>query len=516
MESAQDPAKSAGDATSSARQIRGSGLLLAGRFITIAVGFVTQVVIVRYLSKDDFGAFAYALAIVSLAASVAAFGLDKATSRFLPMYEERDQHGRVLGLVVLGVGTMLLIGIGIAVVVYVTQGALAGATDPTAAALLLILVVLAPVQALDPLATSILAALSHPRIIFIRRYVLEPIFEVAVLVFVVLTASTVVVLALGQVVAGLLGLALYGSAVVRVLRDRGYLEERVRSRFAVPWREVFSYSVPLLSSDLVLVLRGALVVVLLEAFGTTTDVADFRAVFPQARLNLVVLQSFTFLYLPLAARLVAKHDLMGLHRARAQSTAWVTLISFPLFAASALLAGQVVVLLYGEPYASSAPVLAVLSIGFFVSAVLGFAGLTLRALGSVRYIVGVDLVAAALSIVLYFAIIPTYGAVGAAAVTTVTLVLQGVAYHVGVHRAGGGATTEAGLARLAGQVVLATIALALVQALVAPPLWIGILVVGVVWILLVRLNRTLLDVADTFPEVLRIPVLGPVAARVLR
>ena len=44
-----------------ATQIRGSSLLLFGRIISTAVNVVIQVVIVRYLSKTQFGAFAYAL-----------------------------------------------------------------------------------------------------------------------------------------------------------------------------------------------------------------------------------------------------------------------------------------------------------------------------------------------------------------------------------------------------------------------------------------------------------------------
>ena len=41
------------------QQIRGSSLLLTGRLLSLAVNFATQVLIVRYLSKTDFGAFAH-------------------------------------------------------------------------------------------------------------------------------------------------------------------------------------------------------------------------------------------------------------------------------------------------------------------------------------------------------------------------------------------------------------------------------------------------------------------------
>src|SRR3954447_24269228 len=87
------PPATGGEATR--RQIRGSSLLLAGRMLSLVVNFATQVLIVRYLSKADFGAFAYGLSIVSLGEALAVLGLDKAIARFLPIYEEHGAYGKV-------------------------------------------------------------------------------------------------------------------------------------------------------------------------------------------------------------------------------------------------------------------------------------------------------------------------------------------------------------------------------------------------------------------------------------
>ena len=81
----------------SRRLIRGSSLLLFGRLLSVAANFGTQVMIVRYLSKTDYGIFAYALAIAGAGQSIAVLGLDRAVGRFLPMYDERGEHGRLLG-----------------------------------------------------------------------------------------------------------------------------------------------------------------------------------------------------------------------------------------------------------------------------------------------------------------------------------------------------------------------------------------------------------------------------------
>jgi len=63
MSSAPAEARSDAQAATS-KQLRGSSLLLAGRLLSKLVNFGVQVAIVRLLSKDDFGVFAYGLALV--------------------------------------------------------------------------------------------------------------------------------------------------------------------------------------------------------------------------------------------------------------------------------------------------------------------------------------------------------------------------------------------------------------------------------------------------------------------
>ena len=79
------------------KQVRGSSLLFAGRFLSLGINFGIQILIVRYLTKADFGAFAYALSLVSLGASIVTFGLDRSITRFIPIYEERQGVRQGLG-----------------------------------------------------------------------------------------------------------------------------------------------------------------------------------------------------------------------------------------------------------------------------------------------------------------------------------------------------------------------------------------------------------------------------------
>ena len=164
------------------------------------------------------------------------------------------------------------------------------------------LIALSPVQALDSLFGGMLAVFASPRAIFVRRHVLGPSLKLVVVLLLVYFHATVRFLAVGYLVAGALGTAMYVAALGRVLRDRGVLRQFRSTQVRVPVREVFGFRLPLVSSDVVVALRTSLVILLLEYFHSTSDVAVYRAVLPVAQLNIVVYQSFRLLFTPAAWR----------------------------------------------------------------------------------------------------------------------------------------------------------------------------------------------------------------------
>jgi O-antigen/teichoic acid export membrane protein len=147
-------------------------------------------------------------------------------------------------------------------------------------------------------------------------------------------------------------------------------------------REVFGFSVPLLATDFLQVVKGSAVVLMLEYFRTSSDVAEYRAVVPVAGLNLVVMQSFRLLYTPMAARMLPTTTAQGINALYWKTATWIALISFPVFVVTFSLAQPMTMLLFGERYANSGIVLALLSFGNYFNAALGFNTYTLRVYGA--------------------------------------------------------------------------------------------------------------------------------------
>ena len=492
---------------SARRQIRGSSLLLAGQFLSKAINFAVQVLIVRYLTKSDYGAFAYALSIVAIGESIATFGFDRAITRFVPIYHEQRNYNKMFGTIVMVIGSMLTFGFAMILLLFSFQGVVRmWINDQLAHQLLLILIFLSPIQAIDDLLIGLFAVFTSSRAIFFRKHVLSPGLKLVVVLLLTFGHSNVYFLAVGYVVSGLIGIGICTLLLWNSLSADGLLREFNLHTLDIPWREIIVFTVPLLTSDLVYVVMNAMDAVLLEYFGNTVDVAALRAVQPTAKLNQIVLTSFGVLFTPIAARLFARNDREGINNLYWQNAVWISVASFPIFVLTFSLAQPITVMLYGERYAQSALILALLSFSYYFNAALGQNGLTLKVFGVVRYLVVINVIAVIVNLGVNLLLIPYYGALGATAGTAGTLVLHNLMKQAGLRNTGIN-LFEWRYFRVYLIITLSAIGVFFIQWLTAAPPYVSVGLAGLASLVVIRLNRQLLNVQQTFPELLRIPLM---------
>jgi O-antigen/teichoic acid export membrane protein len=499
--------RSGRSAKASKKQLRGSSLLLVGRFLSKGVNFAIQVMVVGHLSKSAYGAFTYALSYVELGESLATFGLDRSVTRFAPMYQERRDWGRFFGLLIMVLGIVLGLGVSLALLFRFFDRQLAGSfiDDPLALLLMGILVFMVPVQAFDTLMTGVFAVLASPKAIFFRKYVLAPALRLVVVLVLMLGGFGAPFLALGYLVAGIVGAAIYAVALYRLMREQRLFAHFDRHALVFPAREVFAFTLPLLSSDLVFVVTHWLDAFLLGYFWGTDGVASLRAVQPAAKLNLLVLASFGLLYTPAAARMFARGEQREVNQLYWSNATWTAVLTFPVFALTFALAGPLTLLLYGERYASSAVILALLSLGYYFSAALGQNGLTLKVFGLVRFVVIINLLSVVVNVAVNLMLIPRYGALGAAVGSCATMIVFNLLKQAGLRMGTGISLFDRRYVRVYGVIALGTAALLALQAVPQVPPVVDFAFAVVVALAVVGLNRRILDVATTFPELLRVP-----------
>jgi O-antigen/teichoic acid export membrane protein len=513
--SASAEALESGAREATRKQIRGSSLLLFGRLMSLGINFGVQILIVRYLSKADFGAYAYALSLVSLGVSIATFGLDRSITRFIPIYEEEKQFDKLWGTLVMVTSTILSISLALMVLLYGLHGVLGVSliSDEQAITLLLIMIVAVPITALDGLTLGLFAVFSKPRAIFFRRYVLAPGLRLTVVALLILSGSGVEFLAVGYVLTGAVAVAIYAFLLFRTMRQSGLLDHLNVHRLDMPFREVFGFTVPLLASDLLYMTMNTSDVLLLGHYRGTEAVASLRVILPAAHLNLLVMNSFTLLFTPVAARLFARGDREGISHLYWQTAAWIAVLSFPLFALTFSLADPVTVTLFGERYESSATYLSLLALAYYFNAALGFNGLTLKVFGMVRYVLVISLAAAVVNLALNFVLIPAYGALGAALGTSCTLIVHNILKQVGLRRGTGISLFQRQDAVVYASIAACAAALLALNLLFDPSLWIALFLAAAASVVVVAASRRVLRAGDTFPELARFRLIRLIVGR---
>ena len=488
-------------------QVRGSALLVVGRIVTLLLTTATQIVIVRVLTKDDFGAFSYALALAAAGRTLLSLGQGRLLSRFMAKYEEHQDYDRMFGAVLLAVGTILvtsLIGLGL-FLGFPDQ--LLNVHDPATVQVVLILLLLAPLEALDQVFINIFAVFSAPGAIFFRKYLFTPGLRLGVVVALALTGASVEFLAIGYVAAGLVGLVVSLAVLVRVLRERGLLEKLRPRHLRVPFKAVFSFSTPLITGEILqlsLVVGGVLV---LGYYQPAEEVATYRAVFNPSRLNTAVLGAFVPLFLPLAARLFERRDIDGLRSAYWHTGALVAVLTFPIFALTGPLAHDLTLLLFGPRYSDSALVLALLSIGYYFNTALGFNAYTLQVCARLRFLVGVNLSVATLNIGLSILLVPKYGALAVAIANLTALVVQNVLNQLALRRSIRTGFIDRSCLRCYLVIVACAAALWAFQWSLRPGLAIGLVAAAVASVIVLVASRSAIELKDNFPELRRVPVL---------
>ena len=493
------------------RQIRGSSLLLVGRLLALGSKLLAQVLLVRYLTVGDYGDWAYGLSIVALLGGFAHLSLDRAVTRFTAIYHARGEHAHFFGVIALVMATVIATGALFVGGTYALHEQFAGLLNqsPHAVALLLILVFLVPLEALDTLLVAILASLGATRAIFARRYVMAPAIQLGAVLLLALMHARVAFLAWAYVAGALFGVALSAWLLVGTLRKQGLLHELRAHGVRMPARELFRFSVPLMTSDWLAAMMESSGTLVLGYFYSTEHVAFFRTVFPLATLNKIVIQSFGTLYEPAVSRLFAKGDARGIAALYWETTLWIAVLSFPIFALTFVAATPLTALLYGARYETAGTLLAVLALGNYLQAVSGFNGMTIKSVGRVHSLVVINLLALLANAAITLLLVPPFGAMGAAVSLTITLIVHNLLKQVGLRRATGIALPARRLVRPFAAIAVAIVAMAALLVLGArmPALVVPAAVVASVAVL--AYARQNLRIAEVFPELSRIRYLRP-------
>lgn len=495
---------------SSRDQIRGSSLLLLGRFLSIGINMGSQVLLVRYLTKADFGTFAYALSVVAFFLPISNLGLKRAISRFVPIYHEKGQDRELLGTLILALAAVTVASAVIILLFLSFPDLISDLSheNTRALGLVAILIFMVPLDGFDQILVHLFASFGKPGAIFFRKNVLGPGIKTLVIVLLVVFEYDIIFLAYGYLLGSFLGLVLYLWVLLDLFKSEGLLIRFWQKGFVMPFREVFSFTIPALTSDIQLVAANALAVLILGYFHDPSQVANFRAVLPVAKMNTVVLENLGMLFTPMVARYFARNDLKLINDFYWETAAWTAVLAYPIFAVTFSMADPLTVFLFGSKYSGAGKILAAISFGYFFSSSLGHNSSTLKALAKMRYVVFVNLFCTLLGVVLNLLLIPRWGAFGAALALMATVVVHNCLNQAGLFWVAGLTAVDRKFLSTYAIILGTAAALMLLQFSFSFSIVPAFVLATASSFVVLFSARRLLDIGNAFPELLKIPLLA--------
>jgi O-antigen/teichoic acid export membrane protein len=173
---------------------------------------------------------------------------------------------------------------------------------------------------------------------------------------------------------------------------------------------------------------------LLGYFETSTDVGIYDGAFLLARLLLIVLAAFGFLFMPVFSELESADEIDRMQDVYSSVVEWSMLLVLPTYIAVMTVPSEILISIFKQSYAPGAIPLMIISTGFFIHVLSGSCGDALVAIGRTKVVLAGNASAGILNILLNVFLIPKFGISGAAAASAVSYALFNLFFLFWLHR----------------------------------------------------------------------------------
>jgi O-antigen/teichoic acid export membrane protein len=387
------------------------------RCLGAALAYASQVLLARVLGQTEYGIFALVWVWILVLGHLAPLGFAQAVCRFAPHYEAREEDDLLRGF--LHTGALFVAGASIGF-------ALIGAA---------ILWFAAPIIEAVYILPFAIALIVFP--LFALQDYVENIARAFNWTIIAITPPFIIrhgLIGLGVLGAFLLGLPVSASlaigvvllaTLVSLLVQTGFVWLRLRKVVAPGSRkqrigEWFTTSIPLVFVDGTLVLFSNADILILSLFVEPATIAIYFAASRILQLVAFVQYAATAATAQRFTALNALGDGSALNKL-ARTTTQLTLIVSVAAAATIYLAAPYLLDLFGEGFGGAMPVLAILMVGLIAQAFAGPGEDLMNMLGEERACAVTCVVALFLNVILNFALIPSFGLIGAAVATAVSV-----------------------------------------------------------------------------------------------
>lgn len=400
------------------------------RVVSAAIAFLSQIILARMMGNFEYGLFTFVWVMTILLGNLSCLGFHTTVIRFLPEYREAGANAEILGLTSTARLFSMTVATSVGLAGLVALYFLGDRIESYYVKPLFLAIFALPMIALGDVQEGTGRANSWPIAALTPTYIIRPVLILAFMAAAVTlgypaTAHTAMIAALAAVYLTSVGQFIF--VIGRI--GKNYPAERQ----AIDFGNWFKVAIPIFFIEGFLYLLTNSDVVIVGFYMNPADVATYFAA-----AKTMALVHFVFFSVKAAASarfssLWAEGDRDGLADFARQTARWSFWPSLAI-GLLVLLAGKLLLSLFGQAFVAGYPLLAILLAGILAKASIGPGEALLSMVGEQRRCVAIYVTALAVNLTLNVTLIPHYGLYGVAIATSGAMVFEALALHVTIRR----------------------------------------------------------------------------------
>lgn len=398
---------------------RGAGVVYVGLVLEMALAFLAQRFAAVYLSVGGFGNLISGTALLDVGAVLAGLGFAAGLARYLPRVERAQQRPLAKYALALVLLASLIVAVPTVVFADLIAGGIFG--EPGLAASLRVFGAAIPFAALMNFGIGGTRGQKISRFRVYVKNVLHPGARFGLIIAAVGIGAGELGYAAGYAIPFVVG----GVAAV-ALFWRNLPDEYDASGAQEVFPEFLRYSLPFTVSGLSSFVYRSLDIFLLLYFIGNRAVGAYAVAYAFARLISMFSTAFSYLSTPVSSQLEDDDRIGEAVSVQTTIARWTTIVTIGALVPMMFFAAEFLRFIYRPAYASAAPTLAVLVVGFALKNVLVTHGPIIEALGKSKLSAFNTASAAIVNTVANLLLIPAHGILGAAVATTLSYVVLSV------------------------------------------------------------------------------------------
>jgi O-antigen/teichoic acid export membrane protein len=396
----------------------------AGGSFLVKIGFqglnlVISILLARLLGADGYGAYAYAIAVVSLLSVFSLLGFDRLLVRQIAIYKMKAAYPLLRGILRWTSLVAFLVGLAFTILLFFFLPAVAPHFDPRITAALRIAAFMLPFVALAKLRQAAMQGLGHLTTGLLPEMIIQPALFIFLLLIVQTRFQLDVALVMSLQLLACVSVYFFGAVQLR-------LKTPAQAKSALPayrWQSWLRSGLPILFIGGVGIINSRVDTLMLGAMTNAASVGIYVVAARGAEVILVALITANAAISPVLAELYESGQKERMQVLVVRSSRVVLLAALPL-AAVFVLFGPWLLSFFGPEFVSGSRTLTILSVSQLLHVTIGSAVPLLVMTGHERPAAMAVASGAFLNLFLNWLLIPLWGMEGAALASGTSIVLS--------------------------------------------------------------------------------------------